>query len=319
MFKKILVPLDGSQLAEAALAPAIRLVQQGKGKLILLHVTSGSANFYSTVDGVPMSNLYSHDFRLDEHYVAGREYLNGLRYGLGRNYPDLLWDVMVEVGDPASVIVDLAREKEVDLIVMSTHGRSGLRRWLLGSVTEKVLCQAPCPVLSIRSEKPIQQILVTLDGSELSETCLPAAFYCAAAFSASVTLLRVYSEKNVPDYSEVQELDMYETGLGERAAQQVAEHTAEYLENIRLRYEGSEVPITTAVRYGSPASVILAVAAELDIDLIAMATHGRTGLRRWAFGSVTAKILRSTESHMLTIRPTAADFKNSQEGFKWAK
>ncbi len=319
MFEKILVPLDGSDLAENALPRALWVAQQAGGKLILLHVPATQGSYYTGMEGLAMHNVYAQDFSRDSQYAAGQAYLNNIRYGLGRNYPDLQWDARVEFGDPASVIVDMAQEEGVDLIVMSTHGRSGISRWLLGSVTEKVLCQAPCPVLSVRSQEAIEKALVTLDGSALSETCLPAAFSLAAAFAASVTLLRVYSDKDGPDYQQVHELDTYETGLGARMVQDVAEQAAAYLENIRLQYESVGVPVTTAVRYGSPAPAILEFAEEFGMDLIVMSTHGRTGLRRWAFGSVTAKVLRNTKCDMLTIRPTAGEFKQGQKGFKWAK
>ncbi|HIP73453.1 MAG TPA: universal stress protein [Anaerolineae bacterium] len=319
MFEKILVPLDGSDLAENALPRALWLAQQTEGKLILLHIPAAQGSYYTGMEGLAMHNVYAQDVSRESQYAAGQEYLNNIRYGLGRNYPDLQWEVRVESGDPASVIVDMAQEEGVDLIVMSTHGRSGISRWLLGSVTEKVLCQAPCPVLSVRSQETIEKVLVTLDGSELSETCLPAAFSLAAAFDASVTLLRVYSDKDAPDFHQVHELNAYEAGLGARMARDVAERAAAYLENIRLQYEAVGVPVTTAVRYGSPAPVILEFSEEFGLDLIVMSTHGRTGLRRWAFGSVTAKVLRSTNSDMLTIRPTAVEFKKGQEGFKWVK
>ena len=163
MFKKILVPLDGSSLSARALPPAMALAQQSNARVILLSVPVLKHMFvldkYSGGLGFLMPTDSLNDSREEMH-----NYLESVaaRY----NHPHVNITLRVVDGDEAGAIVDVAIADEIDLIVMSTHGRSGLQHWLLGSITERVLQSAPCPVLIVRSDKPISHILLPLDGSD---------------------------------------------------------------------------------------------------------------------------------------------------------
>jgi len=145
MIKKILVPLDGSKLAEEALSYAKELAEKFEAELILLWVLHPV---------VVMSDygIHTYDQLLDEEPNKANSYLSGLQEALRRTH--LNTRITVLDGHPAAErIIDLACEEHVDLIVMSTHGRSGLSRWVYGSVTNKVLQHAPCPVYLIRSKE----------------------------------------------------------------------------------------------------------------------------------------------------------------------
>ena len=209
--------------------------------------------------------------------------------------------VVVE-GDAAGAVVDIASQIKADIIAMSSHGYSGLTRWLLGSVAEKVLRAATCPVLVVRSRRPIKRVLVPLDGSELSERSVAPAIEVAQALEASVTLLRVVPEFHV---EQLRDLDEFEYGLGPRLVEEMQADADSYLKRVSQPFTAQGLQIDCEVRFGPPATSILTYAENHAIDLIAMATHGRTGLQRWVYGSVTEKVLRAGEYSMLVVRPKA--------------
>ena len=210
---------------------------------------------------------------------------------------------LVAAGDAAGTILDVASQAQADIILMSSHGYTGLTRLLMGSVAEKVLQAAPCPVLVVRSQqRAIQHVLVTLDGSALSERAIVPAIETALGFGASVTLLRVVAELKP---GQISELDEFETGLGPRLLQEVREKAEGYLQKLVEQYAGQGLQINEEVRSGPAATAILEYAASHAIDLIAMATHGRTGLQRWVYTSVTEKVLHAADFSMLVVRPQA--------------
>lgn len=185
---------------------------------------------------------------------------------------------------------------------MSSHGHSGLERWALGSVTERILRQAPCPVFVVRNTRPIHRILIPLDGSKLAEQVLAPALEVAGLLDAKVTLLRV-EQPAVPDEFAVIQLEQLERGLGVGLLHGAEARAENYLELVHFRYRGANLPMETVVLVGQPAPVILDYAAQHNVDVIAMATHGRSGLRRWVYGSVTEKVLRATSRSLLIVRP----------------
>lgn len=151
MLKHIIVPLDGSALAETALAHAQEVVCSA-GKLTLLMVVPATDipiyDFYP----VPTTVIRDYEASLHEAVPFARDYLERVAAPLRAN-PNLEVETRVEIGDPASVIVEFAKKLHVDAVVMSTHGRSGLRSWLFGSVTQKVLASAACPILVVPNFK----------------------------------------------------------------------------------------------------------------------------------------------------------------------
>ena len=289
MFKKILVPLDGSQLSHRALEPALAMGKHAGAEVLLMRV--------------PVTDTPSFVVS-DAKYAEVRDdalvYLDTIRKS--NEQPDLRLQTRLVEGDVAGAIVDTATSEQADLIVMSTHGYSGLTRWVLGSVTEKVLRSAPCPVLAVRTARHPQKVLITLDGSALSDEAIEPGLTVAQDLGAAVTLLRV-----VPHVSGDGKLDEHERGLSRRMQEDLIEEAREYLQARSDAPARSDMPIKPEVRIGSPADVILEYVETYGTDLIVMATHGRTGLKRWVYGSVTAKVLRSVNCSMLVIRPTDAE------------
>jgi nucleotide-binding universal stress UspA family protein len=299
MFNKILVPLDGSELAERALNPALSIAEMVGGAVTLLCVPEfekivlGEPAVYGRE---PAENSYNHlSYRQAEEYlyhICRSRSLPGVKL-----YPEI-----VDSEDVAGTIVDTAADEQIDLIVMSTHGYSGLTRWVLGSVTERVARHAPCPILVIRNSEPIQRILVPLDGSELAEQALTPALALTKALNGQLLLLRVESWTEV-DPGTAHQLDQIEKGLGERLYASFEDEAEAYLHDLIQQRGEKELIIRKAVTTGQPAAEIIQFAEDRQIDLIVMATHGRTGLSRWMHGSVTEKVLRGGQRNLLIVRP----------------
>lgn len=297
MFNNILVPLDGSGLAEEALFVAQKLAQTNNAQLYTLRVAAAE-----TMGIVPMP---PYDVRFpvrltEEKWEQSRAYI----YAIARQYSlvDRPIIPLVKRGHPAEAILSSAEDHAIDLIIMSTHGRSGLSRWTLGSVTERVLRHATCPVMTIRSAQKIKKILITLDGSELAESVIQPTLEIAHAMGAEVTMLRV-DEIHTPDFAAVAAIEQVEHGLGESIALAEYHKAEDYIQQLVQRYHHEGVKIRAAITDGHVAKSILTVADNADFDMIAMSTHGRSGVRRWVYGSVTEKVLRAFDGSMLVLRP----------------
>jgi nucleotide-binding universal stress UspA family protein len=203
------------------------------------------------------------------------------------------------MGSAARVILDVAEQESATMIAMATHGQTGLRRLLLGSVAESVIRKSPVPVLVARpfwsyellprwtekaEDRPIRTILLPLDGSKRSSAIVPCATEMATLFASRVILLRV-----------VEPTDKKGSDDG---ATSVA-----HLNRFSLALEMKGLETLSMVRQGKPAQKILEAARAHEADLIAMATHGRSGLSRLVSGSVTEKVLREAPCPMLVVRP----------------
>lgn len=301
MFSKILVPLDGSKLAEQALPTALKLATAVGGEIILMRVPQyHEVMTMASVGGeMPPVALSGDDS------TEAEAYLNEL--ALFHQRDNVHFSTRLGDGDPASAIVDIAAAEQVDLIVMSTHGRTGLARWAMGSVAEKVLRAATVPILILRDDHPIERIMITLDGSKLAATVLDPTMEIAQALGANVTLLRVQPYESHANRLEIDEYMRFEYGLDKNLDDLTRKRIRWYLEDILDQYSHRGVPLQYAIVMGFPADEILDYAAKEQIDLIAMSTHGRTGLSRWVYGSVTEKVLRGTEHAMLVVRSSVEE------------
>ncbi len=202
---------------------------------------------------------------------------------------------------PAETIVQVAEARRADLIVMSTHDYAGLTRWLLGSVTEKVLRGATVPVLVTRTELLPRRGLVPLDGSELAEGALPYAPAVARHTGASVTLFHALQVPEL-DPRDVEYLETIERGLGRQFREVSRIHASEYLKQRLEPFRGGEVAVDfSVVEAEDPAAAIVDTAEGQGYDVVVMVTHGRTGLSRWVYGSVTEKVLGAGRVSILTV------------------
>lgn len=298
MFNKILVPLDGSELAERALKPALKIAQHSEAEIILLRVPLPETMLIAAPHLYGGYDLMYPSQALNKSRQEAKDYLDHIQQLTAQ--AGLNVRVKAPEGDIAEVIVETAFDEHVDLIVMSSHGYSGITRWVLGSVAEKVLADAPCPVLVIRSAEPLNKVLITLDGSELAESALKPGIETAMALADEVTLLRVAEEVR---FDEMAQLEIAERGLGGRLQEELYKEAETYLQTVAEANLRDGLTMQTLVRIGAPTGQILDFAEAHQVGLIAMATHGRTGLRRWVYGSVTEKILRGFRGSLLVTRP----------------
>lgn len=295
MFKRILVPLDGSPLAEDALPVAIRIAEQTNGRLTLLRAVELDPIIMTGLADYPVNVLQYRDLRAAEavsylEEIASTSQLNGLS-------PEL----MVHDGSAADVVLWTAEEDQADLIIMATHGHKGIRRWALGSVTERVLRYAPCPVLTVRDTWPINHILLMLDGSKCSEAAITPTLNIAQLLSAKVTLFRV--DEALPAHDNALDvIGRIEPAAVESIQSLYANQSEAYLAEIKNNLDVS-VPIYVRAAVGNPAEEILKASSDPTYDMVAISTHGRRGLHRWVYGSVTEKVLRGVQKPMLVVRP----------------
>lgn len=294
MFKKILVPLDGSEMAERALEPALALAQPANGEIILLSIPYLKHALVQERSG--MGFLLPHQsIELTRKELI--EYQEALRQS--RQLPGVELRTKILVGDEAGAIVDTATSEEVELIVMSTHGRSGLSRWVMGSVTERVLRSSPCPVLVVRRAELPTRLLIPLDGSALAESALTPGFELAQRLGAQVTLLQV-QEPMVEGIAVAARVPWEERAVAEAQT---------YLRDLADRHAAEAMTVETAVVVDDAARGILEYTEENNVSLIVMATHGYTGLRRWVYGSVTEKVLRGVHCAIMILRPPSNTLK----------
>jgi nucleotide-binding universal stress UspA family protein len=296
MLQTILVPLDGSPLAERVLPYAIRLGRLPGARLVLVraHSPTDQQAFVSReglVDPRPITDDPDRE-RAAAELRATAERLR--REGLSV-------ELHVYQGAASGAIRSAAHATGADIIAMSTHGRSGLGRWVYGSVAEEVLRTTALPTLLVSSQCdhawPVDRglrVLVPLDGSPLAAEVLGPVRDFAAALGGELTLLGVIE----PVFVAFPEAALPEDDTPARSAA-----LREYLEGVAkgLRTAGSGVDVRVAE--GKPAGTIAAVAERDGADVIAMATHGHTGLARLVLGSVATGTLQRSGVPLLLLRP----------------
>jgi nucleotide-binding universal stress UspA family protein len=295
MFTHLLVPLDGSELAESVLPAAVHLARAAGARLTLLHVLEHNAP--GAVHG-------------QRHITTKQE---GLRYLAATAHalpPGLLVEEHVHPNaehDIARSIVAHAEELHVDLILLCTHGRAGLRRWLFGSIAQQVLALGATPVLVIYPREMggersfrCREIMTPLDGDPAHEAGLGVALALAHTCGATLHLLAV-----VPTRTTVRGegspsatlLPVTTTALLE-LSQQAA---GDYLQRQAAKAAAQGIAVTHSVRRGEPAAAIAEVADEVHADLIVMATHGKTHTDAFWSGSVTPRISSKTKRPLLLV------------------
>lgn len=291
MYSRILVPLDGSALAETVL-PYVRSFARA------LDIP---AEFLRVIDPelyeIPPESLKARPGVTKADVERESEaYLEQL----ASRFADLsVLRCSVARGKAAQVIADRAATHAGTIIAMSTHGRTGLERWLLGSVAEKVLHTAKNPVLLVRPWEALKEgeaklpnkIFVPLDGSLLAELALPHAVELAKRMALELVLLRVYDPLS---YGHLPRLDLI--------AEELREEAKNYLEEKarRLRDQGIE-RASPLVLEGYPSAQIVDLARAEPEGLLVISTHGRSGISRWLLGSVTERVIRHARGPLLVV------------------
>lgn len=317
MFQHILVPLDGSERAERAIPVAARIARNTGSSILFLRVVPfpveyGIAHIQPTTF-VPGDN----DAELKEaaHYLDAIIKLDELE-GIG---------VSTEVvsGLIAPTILSIAQSEAIDFIVMCSHGETGFKRWLLGSIAQKISRYSPVPVLVLEAGGPIPtgihpdplqpfRILVALDGSPLAESVLlPAAHLATTLAAPGQAALRLILVETMPAvYGSLKGQAHLNPGqVGQEERRYAKEYLTSVMQRLSTELADLKLTITSAIVIDSDVSSALLKVAEQgsdavgSSDLIALATHGRGSVARFAMGSVTERLLGSTKLPLLIVRP----------------
>jgi nucleotide-binding universal stress UspA family protein len=286
IYNNILVPLDGSKLAEGVL-PYVRLLANAlKLPVDLMHVND------------PDTFL---------HPMQGTDYLKEVAASFTTS---LTVSCCVEDGRAPEVIVDRASRGPGTLITMATHGRSGSQRWLLGSVAQKVLQASINPLLLIRpSEKTrsrgevrLNTVILPLDGSHLAEKIFPHVVYLANRLKLEIVLIRTYS---LPTTGYFMATGVSPPAIGE-LGEKIKGEATDYLQAKveELQAEGIEKVSYVLVEGRGPEEIVDLARKTAD-NMVAMSTHGRSGIGRWVLGSVTDRVVCYSGDPVLVIRPTS--------------
>jgi nucleotide-binding universal stress UspA family protein len=302
MYKRMLVPLDGSKLAEVVFPFARELSGLLGTEIILLHISNLGKDFQ------PMSHAYVE--HAAEH-IKGRE---TAEWKALLSNPITVSSALVS-GYPPDEILRYAEEKKVDLILMASHGRSGRNRWGIGSVADKVLRAATTPVLLVPTSEqpessrcPVKELIVPLDGSELAENVLPHVKALAGKegiSSVKVVLLRACEPPSMPTYysPELSEIPLHWGQYAQQETTRCKQVANEYLAGIESRLKANNIDVRSEVLVGKASDEIVNYANKNSNSLIVMATHGRSGLSRLVYGSVALNILVGVTNPILLIKP----------------
>lgn len=284
--ERVLLPTDGSDGALSGARRGIALASQTAASVYVLSVVDAPV----VVDDAAIASLESRAEEAVETVAnMARDYDEGIDV-----------TTAVERGTPFQAVREYAHRHEIDVIAMGTKGRTGLDRFLLGSVTENVLRTARVPVLAVPpdADEPgiadvaFDRLLLPTDGSEGAE--IAAEWGVALADHLGSDVHSLYAVDPAPPNHEP---DAVIEAL-ERRAEAAIEATSE-------RADAVDVAVTESIETGSPANTILAYASDHEVDLIVMGTHGRTGVGQWFLGSITENVVRGADVPVLCVPVTA--------------
>lgn len=283
--QNVIIPLDGSEDAEITLPYGFEIAQISNAKIHLISVDeSGSAD---------TTNLY-------------QSYQSLLETRLQQEHPKLnrSWQIHLKKGKAVDEIANFTKTINDAILVISAHGASGLGAAQIGKTANKLLNSTDKPVLLIKSKAPEQKsligrVLVPLDGSGVGQAAIDLVSAMAPVLRAEIVLIQVVEP--VRYMPSIDGLGAYTMPINDNEIEQEAvsflERRAE-----ELRHQG--LSVSTVVKTGAATELILNYAAENNIDLIAMSTHGLSGLSRWVFGSVTEKIIQYGTTPVLVVHPS---------------
>lgn len=294
MFEHIVVPLDGSEIAEAVLAYVSPMASRLGSRVVLLHA-----------DADPYADMFGPEsmVRGEGNQMRLSGYLEGVAERLISK--GIECSTYYEMGTPSSVILRYVEEQNPDLVAMSTHGRSGLRRMVVGSITSTILPRAQAPLLVVHPmegeslpDTSFESLIVPLDMSSRSEDVLPLAGEVADALGLTMTLTTCIPSASQIYTGSIPEVYPYPDDF----VQQAQDASDEYLEQLSANIKESRgIDVQWETLEGSPAGRIVDLAQGQSNGLIAMCTQGRTGLGRWVLGSVTDAVIRHGNTPVLVV------------------
>jgi nucleotide-binding universal stress UspA family protein len=302
MERTLLVPLDGSPAAEAALPHALAVARATGWTIGLVQVVP-----FPMYDGLSSPEVFPANLQIYwvETIKAAEVYLAETAARLTQL--GVVVEHQVLEGDPATMLLShVSHDETVAMVVMATHGWGGFRHLILGSVAEKMLPSLPVPQLLVHSQEPFdlavgapyRTILVPLDGSAHSEQALHLAEQMARKNAAELVLM--YSIQTPNDVALARQ--GYRPDWDDEHLADMRSKAGEYLMEKAAPYAAHDIPVRALVRDGHPGDQIVVAAREVGADLIVMATHGRTGLRRLWLGSMATFVVRHSPIPVLLVR-----------------
>ncbi len=281
--KTLIVPLDMSCSSTNALSLAGSLAQAVGARIELIHVLS-RVRVPATRDAMP--------FEAELFLARARAELP----------PDVEVRTNVLGGDPVERVLERVQRDPDSLIVVSSRGRAGLARAVLGSISDQMVRMSPVPIVVSREDMhtprlSLSSILVPLDSSPLSERALPWATNIARKTDARVTLVSVIDVNQLAAYAGIDRQPVLLSDLEEESR----DLAREYLDDVVRRFRSQGLRATWEVRLGQPTDEIIRVAETTAADLVVMSTHGRGGIGRWAFGSITDDVLKRGNTPVMII------------------
>ena len=307
MYKKVLVPLDTSELSEMALPYAEELAVKLGSELVLLHVGT-------LADGPDTADHKIYLNKITAATEATIKKSRSLPPGATVKVTSALLGSPSLITNPPEEIIDYADKENVSLIVMATHGRTGISRWALGSTANKVARAAKCSILLIRcAAKPtgkasLEKLLVTLDGSKPSEAVLPYIEALAPRLKSRVTLLNVV-ELLYHIYPFAEGMGYYGAAgvvrvpYSEEEMKPARDVAEKYMKDVNDKLASKGVKTSYEIRIGPPAEEIIKAEEETKPDMVVMSTHGHSGFGRFEHGSVADKVLHAGTAPLLLVRP----------------
>jgi nucleotide-binding universal stress UspA family protein len=302
----VLIPTDFSACADHALSHALQVADRFGARLHILHVVNElDPDWYGITDAQERAVKLR-----DQIKEEARDRLEKLVPG--KKEYDIETTVSLQLSfDVADSIREYVDQREIDLVVMGTHGRKGLDRLLLGNVANKLVRHAPCPVMTVREEVPWMEgdeeltyddILAPIDFSDHSQEALRVSKLFADRYQARLHLMFVAEQRTVPTFS-----DTGLPGIGVvEMDPDIVKNAEEALKQLNENIEGPEVKSAYHVREGNVSRNVIDFAETHGVSLIVMATRGLTGVDRFLLGSNTERIVRVAPCPVLTI-PTEPD------------
>jgi nucleotide-binding universal stress UspA family protein len=285
MWKKILVPLDGSDLAELALPYARELAHAFNSEIILLYVSEPADE----------EHLHMHQLYLERLAVQMKKQLKRV-------------SPVVVAGKTVEEIVKYTEKNDIRLIVMASHGRSGIIPWAKEGIASKVIEATGVPLLLIKESKRrrktkekkhlISRILLPLDGSEAGEAAITRVKELKSRLEAEVIMLGV-----VPTGQHIRTVGGLDYILfPEQEMEAYKKEAREYLDRVYKRMQRGKGELTVAIRTGEVAKKIFDYARKKRVSLIAISSHGHSGMTKWVFGSTAQKVIEDSPIPVLVVK-----------------
>jgi len=279
MYEKILVPLDGSKLARQVFPYVVELAKNFSSEAILVAVCDPEETEESKVCRLYLNNEAE---KLKKLMRASAVHVKTAVLG----------------GKPAEQILDYAEKNNIRVIIFSSHGRSGIKPWSVGSTVHEVLHKVGIPLIIVRAkeeDEPVKTglfdtILIPLDGSKKAELVLPYVIELSKKVKFEVILTQVIEVgRHVHTIGGLEYVSFNDQDIDKEKSE-----SRRYLKKIKSQFTGTKARVITEVRVGNSAEEIIKLTTEKDCSLIAMSSHGRSGIEAWVYGSVTRKILQTS-------------------------